>query len=275
MNDKKTQPSAEYRVSVDWHRYYELLRLDEIGQSEVALSGLRQLLASAESRDEKSAILVAVAACLRNLGRAREARSALAEVRHGATNNNATFAARAMMIEAALDIDDGKWSEALSKLDDLKSTFPDFLNQPEEQDTLADLERKRGIALYELHRPREASPLLELAATHNEERATVFYYLGRCRYDLGNLEGAKQAFRDALGSDLHPVYHPSAHYMLGLIHYHQGQHAWAIREYEWCLDHDEPRRQQRAKALTGLVLAYRALGMESEAQRYSNMLDAG
>lgn len=272
MSDKTVHPSIEGRRPMDWERYYELLRLDDAGQSEAALSGLREALASTESADEKAAVLLAIAECFRNLRRVSEARDALSDVKRTVPKNSDQFA-RALIIDACLDIDEGKWSWALTKLDDLNSTFSDLFNRPEEQDTLADLQRKRGIVLYELHRPSEARTLLERAATLNEDRPTALYYLGRCRYDLGDLDGAKQALRDALTLDLHPVYQPSAHYVLGLIHYHQGQHAWAIREYEWCLEHDGRGLVQKPKLLTALVMASRALGMDKEAERYSKMLN--
>lgn len=273
MNDKAVHPSVKGRRHMDWERYYKLLRMDDAGQSEAALAGLREALASMESADEKAAVLLAIAGCVRNLGRVGEARDALSEVKRIVPKNSHEIA-RALIIDALLDMDEGKWSWALAKLDDLNSSFSELLRRPEEQDTLADLQRKRGIVLYELHLPSEARTLLERASTLNEERPTVLYYLGRCRYDLGDLEGAKQALRQALALDLHPVYQPSAHYMLGLIHYHQGQPAWAIREYEWCMEHDGRGLVQKPKLLTALVMATRALGMDKEAERYSKMLNA-
>jgi tetratricopeptide (TPR) repeat protein len=259
---------------VDWARYYELLELDRVGQPEAALAGLRELLHCAENSDEKSVVLLATVGRLTKLGRAKEAREALASA-YRIVNKNSEIVARVLFIDACLDIDDGKWQQALKKLDDLTSSFPALLSQPDEQDTARDIQRKRGIVLYELHRPAEARPLLESAATQEDEKPTVLYYLGRSRCDLGDLEGAKQAFREALAGDLHHVYQPSAHYTLGLIHYWQGQHAWAIREYEWCLEHDTRSLVQKEKVLTGLVLASKALGMEEETERYSRMLHGG
>lgn len=259
---------------MDWERFNELVALSQGGRSEEAIQGLRNLVGPSEQAEDNASVLLIIGACQKELGRHDEARETLADARSLA-GAHSWVQPRALFFCASMDISEGNWMQAVKTLNTLEEQFPAFLQEPENRDLFEEVRRSRGMVIYELGQPAKALPLLEEAVAVDYERPTALYYLARCRYDLGNLEGAKQAFRDALGSDLHPVYQPSAHYMLGLIHYHQGQHAWAIREYEWCLEHDHAQREPRAKVLTGLVLAYRALGMESEAQRYSNMLDAG
>ena len=98
------------------------------------------------------------------------------------------------------------------------------------------------------------------------------YYLGRCGYGLGDLARSIERLGRALRLDLHPVCQPSAHYVLGLSHYGRCQNARAIREFEWCLEHDVQGLVAKWKVLTGLVNASKALGQQRDVERYSKML---
>jgi tetratricopeptide (TPR) repeat protein len=128
------------------------------------------------------------------------------------------------------------------------------------------------MALYALGRPGEARPLLEEARAVEYERQTTLYYLGRCYCELGELDKSKESLLDALALDLDAVYVPNAHYLLGVIHHWQGREAWAIREFEWCLENDNRALVPKQKLLTGLVQSNKALGLDAEAERYATML---
>ena len=108
-------------------------------------------------------------------------------------------------------------------IDVLTSKFSPLFLLPENQSQLEHVQRMRGIALFELGRPDEARPILAVAATRETERGRTLYYLARCYYELRDFERSKQCFREALELNLDPVYQASAHYLLGLIHYAQGQ----------------------------------------------------
>lgn len=256
---------------MDWQRYHQLEALSRSGNSQAALSGFQKLLTTSETPEEKAVTILAIADCLRNLGRRVEARETVSQAFPLLDQSSETLA-WALLFSARMEIDDGRWKEALEKLNHLMSNFETLLRLPENQDGLQNVQRERGIALYELDRPKEALPLLEGAAVRDVERAKVLYYLGRCCYDLGSLEKAKEYLQEALKLDLHPVYQPSAHYVLGLAYQWKGQHAWAIREFEWCLEHDIEGRVAKWKVLTALANASKAVGQERDAERYSKML---
>jgi tetratricopeptide (TPR) repeat protein len=160
----------------------------------------------------------------------------------------------------------------LQKLDDISKTYSSFLDRPENQDLREEVERYRGIALYELGKPLAALPLLETAATLEYEKPRTLYYLGRSCYDLGDLGRAKEFLRQALALDLRPLYQPGAHYVLGLCYHWQGQYARAIQELEWCIEHDDNELVPKWKVLTAVINALKALGLEREAERYSEVL---
>lgn len=256
---------------VDWERYHELEALDRSGNPGAALSGFRELLNVATAPQDQAAILLAIAACFSNLGSPAEAREAASGALAQPDKASETFA-WALLFNAGLEITQGNWAKALEFLDRLEADFHDLLSLPEHKDSRETAERRRGVVLYRLRRLEEAIPFLERAAKRQAERATVLYCLGRCRYDIGDLGGAQEALREALGLSLHPEYEPSAHYVLGLTHHWRGQNARAIEEYRWCLENDKRSRVPKRFALMALVEACKALGQEDQVAKYSEML---
>lgn len=252
---------------MDWERFNELVTLSDAGHVEEAIEGLQDLIDASESPEDNAGVLLIIGACQREIGRATEARKSLAKARSLA-NPESWIHPRAIFFDASIDFSQGNWRKALEKLERIEKDFSDLLNAPENGDLLEEVRRKRGIALYELHRSAEARPHLERAAEVEYERATSLYYLGRCCYDLGYLPQAKEALRGALNLGLDPVYQPSAHYVLGLAYHWTGQSGWAIPEFEWCLQNDKVDW----KVLTAMVNALKALGMNDEAEPYAKTL---
>jgi Flp pilus assembly protein TadD len=266
----KDRPPAREN-DMNWERFGELVTLSESGQTEEAICGLRQLLVPSESHEDQATVLLIIGACQEELGRFGEARRSLAGARSLADKNSGIHP-RALFFEARMDARERDWKQTLGKLEEIIQGYSSILHQPEREDLYEEVRRYRGMALYELDRPNEALPLLKEAAKVEYEKPAALYYLGRCCYDLGDLEGAKEHLRAALTLQLHPTYQPSAHYMLGLSYRWCGQYAWAIHEYEWCLENDTQQLVARWKVLDALARASKALGLESEADRYSRML---
>jgi tetratricopeptide (TPR) repeat protein len=256
---------------MDWERYHELEALDRSGCLEEALAGFQELLATASAPRDRAAVLLSIAGCLAHLGKDSEARRAASQALALPEKTSDMFA-WALLFGAGLEISLGNCKKALADLDRLESDFPALLNLPENQESFETAERMRGIALYRLHRAKEALPFLERAAARNVERETVLYYLGRCCYDLGALEKAQASLREALTLNLHPLYQPGAHYVLGLSYHWRGQNARAAEEYRWCLENDTKGLVPKRSVLTALVDASKALGMQDETARYSEML---
>ncbi len=213
-----------------------------------------------------------MAACLVNLGRWAEAREAASRALVLPDKRDEELG-WALLFNAGLETAAGNWSAALAHLDRLESEFHDLLNLPENRDSLETAERRRGIALCRLGRYAEALPLLERAAALDEEKPMVLYHLGRCCYRLGKLVEAGEHLRAALTfDDLSPGIRADAHYTLGLTYRWRGQAARALEQFLWCLENDKKPTISRRPVLTGIVDAYKALGQDDEAARYSEML---
>ncbi len=258
---------------MDWERFNELVAQSESGRQDEAIEGLRKLVTRSESGEDNASVLLIIGACEKELGRYDEASRTLREARSLA-DKDSWINPRAIFFDASIDILRGNWKGGLTKLDNIVRDFSPMLNLSESEDLLEEVRRKRGMSLYELGRPAEALPLLKQAVAVEYEKETALYYLGRCYYDLGDLAESVKVLVEALMLDLHPIYQPSSHYVLGLAYRWQGQNARAISEFEWCLEHDNQALVAKWKILTGLLEASEALGLSKDAERYSRMLKA-
>lgn len=259
---------------MDRERYTRLIALNDAGKPDQALPGLEELAASTDDPEDKAAILLAVAACQRDLGKAEDARNTLLGARRLA-DKKSPIQPRLVFQGALSKVPEGDWRGVLADLDFINREYSSILSEPENQDLAEEVGRYRGMALYRLGRETEARPFLEKAAKLEYLRARTLYYLGLCYYKLGDLFNAKDSLRKALGLDLDADYEPDAHYVLGLAYYWSGQSARAVPELEWCLQNDREERSKRSVVITALVSAYKALGQENEVERFSRMLEEG
>jgi tetratricopeptide (TPR) repeat protein len=256
---------------MDWTRFNELVALSESGKVDEAISGLQNLADSADNSADEAGILAILGACQKEAGRLDEAKQTLDQARSLADTASWVHP-RGLFFEALIDVRQGNWRAVLKILDKIIESYASFLDDPENQDLRQEVDRYRGIALYELDKNRDALPLLEAAATLEYDKPRTLYYLGRCRYDLGDTNGAAESLRRALSLDLRSLYQPSAHYILGLCYHRQGQAARAVQEFEWCLQHDEKGLVPKWKVLTALINALSALGQDQQADQYSKIL---
>jgi tetratricopeptide (TPR) repeat protein len=252
-------------------RYSRLLALSETGNDEGAIAGLRLLVSPSNEAEENAAILLTLGGCLERVGRTAEARKTLTEARVLAASDS-WIHARALFFDARMDVGERNWRGALGKLEDINRQYSAVLEHPDQEDLREEVQRYTGMALYETGRAMEARTLLEQSSKIDYDRAKTLYYLGRCCYDLGDLDKAKESFVNALALDLDPMFQPSGHYILGLCYHWQGQEARAISEFEWCLEHDEQGLVAKWKTLTALVNSLKALGMDDKAKEYSKQI---
>ena len=62
---------------------------------------------------------------------------------------------------ALLDMDEQNWNGALRKLNEISERYADVLRNESHRDLMEEVQRRRGMALAELRRFREARILLE------------------------------------------------------------------------------------------------------------------
>jgi|ERR1700723_126190 len=256
---------------MNWDRYNELDALDRSGKSDEALSGLNELESECADVEDKALILMAISDCLGKLGRYPESRQAIerASALVGLQNR---FYPRLAFKDAYIDIYAENWKKALSKIDAIQKESYDALLLPDNADLVEQLHISRGIVLVELHRYREALPLLEQAAVVSPDDVVVLTYLGACYFDAEKLDEAKECFLKALRLGLDSSYRSKAHYFLGSIYYAQGKFGWAKQEFENSLDSGEDAKFSGQNVYEYLRRTSQALGLDDEAERYSQLL---
>lgn len=260
-------------MPMDWTRFNQLVALSESGKVHEAISGLKQLAESAQDDQDKAGVLTVLGACEKDADQLDEAHKTLAEAR-ALANEDSWVHPRALLIDARIDVRRRRWGDALHKLDEILQRYPTMLTQNETDDLPELIDRYRGMALYKVGRLGEARILLERAAATEHDKPGALYYLGRCCYDIGDLECAKDSLCRSLTLDLDPDYQPMAHYVLGLSHHWTGQSARAVSEFEWCLQHDERGLVEKRNVLTALIAALKTLRMDDVADRYTKELRA-
>jgi len=256
---------------MDWARFNDLVALSESGKPDEAIPGLKQLAESAEDDQDKAGVLTVLGACQKEAEQLYDAHRTLTQARALAKEDSWVHP-RALFFDATIDIRQRKWKDALKKLDEIGRRYPATLGQAENEDLPELIDKYRGIALYKLGRFAEARALLERAAGAEQDQAGALYYVGRCCYDMGDLEAAKDYLRRSLSLELDTDYQPVAHYVLGLAYYWTGQSAWASPEFQWCLENDKSEFVKKWKVLTALMNASKALGLEEDAEKYARML---
>jgi tetratricopeptide (TPR) repeat protein len=256
---------------MDWNRYKELNMLEHFGRFEEALRGLDELESECSDPEDKVLLLLSISNCLGRLKRYPEARQPL-EKAFGLVGEHSHLHPRIAFKYAYIDIYLRNWKGALIKLDAILKESGDTLRLPENDDLLGLIRSGRGVVLAEMRRYREALPLLEQAVVANPEDPVILTYLGACYFDVKELGRSKECFVKALKLELDSSYRHKAHYFLGSIYYAQGNFAWAKQEFEESLKQGEDGEFADANVYEYLRRASQSLGLESEVDRYSELL---
>jgi hypothetical protein len=251
---------------MDWNKFQNATTISKPAQE--ALGELEALLPAAADAVEGAVVRMAIANCLRNLGKAEEARKRLLEA-YSALNRESEAYPRVMLIEALVEEDLGNWQKELAVLDEILSQFSNALQDPENEDLQAEVLRHRGIALLGLGRYTDAMPLLEAALSEEYGKDVTLSSLGQCYFELGQFEEAKKRFKQVLSIPLHPASELDIRYRLGAAHHRLGEYAWALQEFEWCVEHRAQGKLPERLIIDALVATLRALGKTEEAKRYS------
>ncbi len=256
---------------MNWDRYNELIALRDSGRIEEATTELANLGAAETDPAIKAVVLTQVAGGLGLLRRFSEARGKVREActllgpEHG-------YYPRLALEAAVLDIDEGDWKEGLKKLNAILEKYSAILQLDDNKDLLEQVQRNRGIALFEMRRFREARPILETVRSLPYQRERTLCSLGMCNYELEDLDAAKRDFEELLSLNPGAVFPAYAHYYLGRILYAYGQYARAKSELEKCLASSARGNVSDQILLQGLIYSCKALNWEDEATHYSAML---
>lgn len=258
---------------MDWDRYNELVELREAGQIEEASAELTTPADAARYPVVRAVIVMAVARGFSWQKRFSDARLTLNQAATMVGSNHVPYP-RLLLAIAVVDIEEENWKTALKKLDKIIRQRAAALNTEDNRDVFEETQRNRGAALFALRRVREALPLLQSVRNIEYQKERAIYSIAIRNLELEAYDAALIDFQEVLSLTPNSTYRSHAHYHRGRIYYDQRQLARAKDEFESCLACPERGNLPNQHLLQALVYTCRVLNLESDASRYSQMLES-
>jgi tetratricopeptide (TPR) repeat protein len=256
---------------MDWNRQQELTTLIEQGRFDEVEAELTNLADAETDPLAKAVILWMISDGLRFQSRFSAALSKLDEACATLGSTHETYP-RLLLAKAVMDIDQKNWKAALKKLNHIIKTQSTLLKIEDNADVFQEVQRNRGIALFELGRDADALPLLESVRSTDYQRERTLYSIAAANIQLSNLDAAILAFQELLTLNPSSVYRSYAHYNIGRIHYDRRQLARAKMEFEECLACPDRGNLNDKHILQALVYTCQALNLEEDASRYAEVM---
>jgi tetratricopeptide (TPR) repeat protein len=250
-------------------KFEQALQLLEAGAYETALREFKELAEKAEDEELRADYIYGQLQALMRLGRTDEARKLLHIARQSFGDTDEAHA-RGDLIQVQLDSLEGKWESVLPLLNHMVKRYGDILRHPQVRDVYEEVELRRGMLLAHLGRFREALPLLEECLNFTGPLITshLFYELGRCYVDAGDLDRARSSFTRAFGLGLDEVRTSSAHFNLGRIHMRNEAYAKALTEFELAEAHADAAKTSKKSIYKAMSVSYDKLGQAEKARTY-------
>jgi tetratricopeptide (TPR) repeat protein len=148
--------------------------------------------------------------------------------------------------------------------------YGDNLRHPQLRDVYEEVQLRRGMRLAHLGRFREALPLLEECLNFTAPLITseLYYELGRCYVDAGDLQRARSCLTKALDMGLDQARASSAHFNLGTIHMRNDAYAKAVKEFDLAEAHADAANISKKSIYKAGAVSYDRLGQSEKAMRY-------
>jgi tetratricopeptide (TPR) repeat protein len=250
-------------------KFEHALQLVEAGAYETALKEFQELAEKAEDEELRADYIYGQLHALMRLRRTDEARKLL-HIARASFGDIGESHARGDLIEVQLDSLEGKWELVLPALNHMVKRYGDNLRHPQVRDVYEEVQLRRGMQLAHLGRFREALPLLEECLNFTAPLLTseLYYELGRCYVDAGDLETARNNLTKALGMGLDEARISSAHFNLGTIHMRSDAYAKAVKEFELAEAYADAAKTSKKSIYKAMAVSYDKLGQSEKAKRY-------
>jgi tetratricopeptide (TPR) repeat protein len=170
----------------------------------------------------------------------------------------------------------GRPAEALTKFQNLLAQFSVPLHQPQYNSDYKMILVRLGFTLADLGKWSDALPLLqeEEVAESGAASALFNFYLGTCYVGVGDLSKGVLRLRESLQGFLPTSLEYRAHSSLGKAYFNLGEYRLAKTELEKASETSNPAYIREAHLWKWLEAASRHLGLNDEANRYSQLAAA-
>lgn len=259
--------SARFAVANElWHS----------GRVEDAACEFRSMALQADYSDEKAALLANEHKCYCQLGSFDKAQRVMREIRKLKVHDN--------YIRMIIDIGDGcmmtqigKEEEGLSILSQVLEANREELLSPEFGHLYEEIQRRRGFALTNLKKYKDAISVLEEAAafadTSPDDMQSVCLFLGTCYAAVSKSTLAKGAYLRAIAYHLGDANEAEAHYRVAILYFQDRAFAQAKHHLEAALQLPDTAigTQLRKYIYEQMSRVCHYLGESEEAQKYLSL----
>jgi tetratricopeptide (TPR) repeat protein len=257
---------------MNWDRYNELMAQQDSERVEEVIANLNELGSAETDPQCKATILISVANVFRRIGRFSDARINIQKAM-ALLGPSDQYYPRAAFQDALLDMHEHNWKIALKKLGEILNKFRPILEIEDHEDLFDEVQRNRGIALAEVKQFSEALSILKAYRSEPYDRERTLYYIGACKFELGDFDSARLAFEDILSLNCSSIFQAYAHRYLGEIFFRNEKLPWAKAEFEKSLACPDRDKSSDVSVLTWLVNLSKSLNLEKDVAHYSEMLE--
>jgi tetratricopeptide (TPR) repeat protein len=275
--------SSEFTVNQELEHAFQLL---QSGNYEEAVEQFSKAAAITEDSINRAGILLNLASTLTELARFDEAQAQIEEgrtlllaARRPSPNGSDDLKIKDLEIcfelqEAEISRAEGKYDEALSKLNALLSKHDKVLRKSEMRANYELIQSRRALLLGDLDRCNEAIPILEETKTFKEDvvaglRGEISFYLGSCYSNKAEWSKAETELSRSLHLGLRPDLEFRAHCRLGKAYHKLEDYAQAKLELEKAAETADASYIKEARLWEWLESTCRHLGLTSEAEHYA------
>ena len=252
-------------------RLEHALSLVQAGEFERALTEFRVLGNAAVHSESRVDSIYGELVCLTRLERPLEARQTLSVARKMFGDID-EMQARGDLIEVQIDVLEEDWHHALNLLQKMFKRYGEMLLHPQLRDVFEEVQWRRGILLAAFGKFREALPLLQESLNFKSLlTGDLYFQLGRCYFDSGDREHAREALTKALAMGLDDASASTAHFNLGTIFIGQEAYAKAVEELKIAETCANRARAPKTYIYKALATSYGKLGMHDEARHYAQL----
>lgn len=237
-------------------------------------------IADEQENLEKAAILLNAVNTLPNSGQIELAKAQLDVVRSILSRSSSEdrdqpyyryLVIAARLEDARICEAEGKFQDAIDRIERLESEFDADLQGPAFQELYWAIERERGFALAHVGSTKSALRVLERVDAADPHDRFTLYYLGSCYSYFGRYEEAQQKVEESLSLGLPPDWAGRAHFRLGAACYQLKDYKRAKLELELAVKTAPKEFIRHEEVWKWLRYTCISLGLKSEAEYYSQL----
>jgi tetratricopeptide (TPR) repeat protein len=268
---------------MDDQRFLKACQLREEGRLREAVDEFLAIVEDTKDQIDKAAVLVYVAAALKELGdcdraleQLRLARDLISSLHDGYLTPTPDY--RLPRLEVLLDFEEadirrfsGNNQEALARLEGMLTKYRQRLSEPDFRYVCEMIQANRAFLLADLERWKESLPILEEAEKFQNFKEEIAFYLGHCYLSAHDYVRAEGKLVEALKLGLPQNLEYRAHCELGMVYASLGNYIKAKSEFESCAQKADTGYIKQAQLWKRLQAVCRALGLKDEVERYARL----